>query len=116
MRQPHRGGDVRRSPQCPEGALRPGRPRSHHCQGGRRADHAGPPDQGCWLETETTSPVIKVAYWLARNTITLATSQVSAAGPKTSLRLSSSSSSSDITLFKKGWWARLGETALTRTL
>ncbi len=52
----------------------------------RRGRVAGPAGQGCWLETDTTSPVMKVAYSLARKAMTLATSQTSAPRPKTSRR------------------------------
>src|SRR5437016_2905746 len=47
--------------------------------------------------------------------MTLATSHVSAERPKASRRRSSSSSSSAMTLERKGWMARLGATAFTRT-
>ena len=47
--------------------------------------------------------------------MTLATSQVSAARPKASRRLSSVSSSSEVTRFRNGCMAMLGATALMRT-
>src|SRR4029077_17559353 len=72
-------------------------------------------DYGCWLLTDTISPVIYEARSDARNTITFATSHGSAARPNASRVVSSARSSSVVTLARCGCIASDGATALTRT-
>ena len=85
----------------------------------RRPRGAGRPRsaQGCWLDTETTSPVMKVGVLAGQKDDDIGHFPGLGRPPEDlPLRLSSSSSSSAITLLKKGWWGQARRPALTRTL